>query len=86
MGARTITRFTKGGGSYLSANDQRLLFGLGEAGQPGRLTVKWSWGEVETWDNLEPNHYYTVHEGRPLAERMSPNSQGLAMVNAPCAR
>jgi hypothetical protein len=84
--ARTITRFTKGGGSYLSANDQRLLFGLGEAGQPGRLTVKWSWGEVETWDNLEPNHYYTVHEGRPLAERMSPNSQGLAMVNAPCAR
>ena len=26
---RTLTRFAKGGGSYLSASDPRLLFGLG---------------------------------------------------------
>jgi hypothetical protein len=66
--ARTLTRFTKGGGSYLSANDQRLLFGLGDAGQPGRLTVKWSWGEVQTWGNLEPNRYHVLHEGQSQAQ------------------
>jgi hypothetical protein len=68
---RTLTRFTKGGGSYLSANDQRLLFGLGDTGKVGRLTVKWSWGETQTWDDLEPNQYYELHEGQPIAKRFT---------------
>ena len=42
--AGRLTRFAKGGGSYLSASDKRILFGLGPAGIPHRLTVKWSWG------------------------------------------
>src|SRR5262249_51763981 len=33
-GGRKLTRFAKGGGSYLSASDARLLFGLGESGRP----------------------------------------------------
>jgi hypothetical protein len=64
---RRLTRFAKGGGSYLSSGDRRLLFGLGAAGRPGRVTVKWSWGESQTWDGLEPNRYWELHEGETKA-------------------
>lgn len=60
---RKLTRFAKGGGSYLSANDQRLLFGLGELEQVQRVTVKWSWGETQTWENLAANRYHELREG-----------------------
>src|SRR5439155_12152740 len=32
-GGRRLTRFVKGGGSYLSSGDRRILFGLGTSGQ-----------------------------------------------------
>ncbi len=65
------TRFTKGGGSYLSASDSRLLFGLGESELVRRVTVKWSWGQTQTWDNLEPGHYWKLIEGQKDAERLA---------------
>ena len=65
-GTRTITRFAKGGGSYLSASDPRLLFGLGTAERVTRVTVKWSWGETQTWENLAPGRYHELREGEPL--------------------
>jgi hypothetical protein len=68
-GRRRLTRFAKGGGSYLAANDPRLLFGLGPDGKPGRITVKWSWGEKQTWDGLEPGAYWELHEGSPTPIR-----------------
>jgi enediyne biosynthesis protein E4 len=71
-GDRTLTRFAKGGGSYLSAGDPRLLFGLGSPGPAGKVTVtvKWSWGQSETWDDLEPNAYWQLQEGQPAAKRL----------------
>jgi hypothetical protein len=69
---RRLTRFARGGGSYLSANDPRLLFGLGRSEKVGRITVKWSWGQTQTWDNLKPNAYWELHEGVPQAQRVSP--------------
>lgn len=65
---RKLTRFAKGGGSYLSASDQRLLFGLGATEQVKRVTVKWSWGKEQHFDNLEPNSYWILREGDPAAE------------------
>ncbi len=62
-GGRRLTRFSKGGGSYLSANDPRLLFGLGSSSQVRRVTVKWSWGHTQSWDNLEADSYWELHEG-----------------------
>lgn len=67
---RTITRFAKGGGSYLSANDQRLVFGLGATEQMRRVTVRWSWGKTQTWDNLEPGHYHELREGQAMARKL----------------
>jgi hypothetical protein len=69
-GGRRLTRFAKGGGSYLSASDPRLLFGLGESGQPARLTVKWSWGESQSWHGLTPGAYWELREGEADARRL----------------
>jgi hypothetical protein len=67
-GGRTLTRFAKGGGSYLSASDRRILFGLGPATGAGRLTVKWPWGRTEYWDGLAPDRYHRLAEGAGVPE------------------
>jgi hypothetical protein len=67
---RKLTRFAKGGGSYLSSGDRRILFGLGESEQVKRVTVKWSWGETQSWDNLEPNSYWELREGEAAAKKL----------------
>ena len=69
-GARKLHRYAKGSGSYLSANDPRLLFGLGADGEVRSVTVKWSWGQTQTFANLEPGAYWELHEGSTLPVRM----------------
>jgi hypothetical protein len=70
-GGRTCTRFAKGGGSYLSTSDPRLLFGLGPADRVGRVTVRWPWGRTEEVDGLEPDGYWEVREGQRQARRIA---------------
>lgn len=65
---RKLTRFAKGGGSYLSASDTRILFGLSSAQAVKRVTVHWSWGDTQTWENLESNRYWELHEGQGEAK------------------
>jgi hypothetical protein len=60
---RRLTRFAKGGASYLSSSDRRLLFGLGASPTAGRLTITWPFGRIEHWDNLKPNRYHRIEEG-----------------------
>jgi len=43
-GGRVIHRQAKGGGSYLSANDPRVLVGLGDADRVDRVDVRWPSG------------------------------------------
>ncbi len=73
VGDRKLTRFAKGGGSCLSASDRRILFGLGEGGKAGRLTVEWPSGEprVQHWDGLAANQYHRLVQGQaaPAAKR-----------------
>jgi enediyne biosynthesis protein E4 len=64
---RKLTRFAKGGGSYLSASDQRILFGLGESKEIRSVTVRWSWGETQTWSGLDANAYWELREGEEKA-------------------
>jgi hypothetical protein len=59
---RRLTRFAVGGGSYLSANDARFVFGLGKETQAGRLTVHWPWGRSQHWDNLAVDRYWRLTE------------------------
>jgi enediyne biosynthesis protein E4 len=61
-----FTQFVKGGGSYLSARDPRLLFGLGAAERVTRVTVRWSWGETRSWETPALGLYHELREGGPL--------------------
>jgi hypothetical protein len=65
---RKLTRFAKGGGSYLSASDPRLLFGLGSKDTPVRVTVRWSWGGEQVWEGVTPGRYWELREGEADAK------------------
>jgi hypothetical protein len=57
---RTLTRFAKGGGSYLSSGDRRLLFGLASETKPVSLTVTWPNGGKQTFDGLAVDRYHRL--------------------------
>jgi hypothetical protein len=78
-GGRRQTRFARGGGSYLSSGDRRLLFGLGAAEKVDRLTVVWPSGRSQQhWDGgrLAVDHYHRLVEGKGAAEE--PRGSGVA--------
>jgi enediyne biosynthesis protein E4 len=64
---RRLTRFARGGGSYLSSSDPRLLFGLATATRVGTLIVRWPWGESQCWQGLAVDRYWELIEGEPAA-------------------
>jgi enediyne biosynthesis protein E4 len=51
------------GGSYLSQNDLRLHFGLGNHIQIDTATVRWPNGKLEVLKGLQADHFYTIKEG-----------------------
>jgi hypothetical protein len=55
IGQRSLVRGITGGGSYISANDRQLQFGLGSAARIDRVEVRWPSGKVETRQNLAVN-------------------------------
>ena len=66
VNGRKLVRTVKGGGSYLSSGDRRVLFGLGDAGprdRIGRLTVRWPSGKTQTWEGLAVDRYWKLREG-----------------------
>jgi hypothetical protein len=69
VGARKLVRHRKGGGSYLSASDPRLLIGLGAAKIADRVEVRWPSGSVQSFGPLEGDRGYVLVEGE---ERASP--------------
>jgi hypothetical protein len=50
-------------GSYLSANDPRILVGLGQAGETVSVSVRWPDGSEEHWHDLTPGRYHTLRAG-----------------------
>ena len=79
VGDRVLTQFAKGGGSYLSSGDRRLLFGLGKVNKAGRLTVFWPSGRTDHWDGLPVDQYHRLGEGN--SEELAP--AGPARVGNP---
>jgi hypothetical protein len=71
VGQRTLTRFAKGGGSYLSAGDRRLVFGMAMQTQPGTLTVTWPDSTQQRFVGLAGDHYYRIVQGQAQAELCS---------------
>lgn len=50
------------GASYLSGNDLRLLFGVGEAKIVERLEIRWPNGSLQTLENLPTGEILTVRQ------------------------
>ena len=63
VGGRKLVRHREGGGSYLVANDPRLLVGLGTARQADQVEVRWPSGLVQKFGPLEAGRGYRVTEG-----------------------
>src|SRR5262249_25106619 len=62
-GGRGPVRHVHTDGSYLSANDPRVLFGLGDAGAVREVRVAWPDGRRERLTGLALGRYTTVREG-----------------------
>ena len=77
IGARLTVRAGKlvqlnevrGGGSYLSQNDPRLHFGLGDETKMDDVEVKWPSGKVETVRDVPADFIYTIIEGEGIKQK-----------------
>jgi hypothetical protein len=64
-GGRRRLRSVVGGGSYLSASDTRLLFGLGDVPSVDGLDIRWPSGRMDRVAGpLSPDRYLTITEGQ----------------------
>ncbi len=63
---RVAPRF--GGGSYMSALDQRLHFGLDQARKVDRIEVFWPSGKHDSYDDLAADQGYRLREGDPAPQ------------------
>jgi hypothetical protein len=62
-GRPALWRRARTDGSYASANDPRVLIGLGADDGPQRVRVHWPDGTVEAFDGLTPGAYATLRQG-----------------------
>ncbi len=60
---RKLLRRAHGDSSYLSANDIRVHFGLGEDAKIEEITVHWPSGECEAWDRIQADRIVTIRQG-----------------------
>ena len=76
-GGRVIHRQLKGGVSYHSANDPRLLIGLGAADRVDRVDIRWPDGTRSTLTDPAPNRTHRVVRARGrIAGHDSPRRRG----------
>lgn len=63
-----MTQFdeVRGGGSYLSQNDLRLHFGLGESKTMDTVKIRWPNGNTETLSKIAADAIYTITEGQGI--------------------
>ena len=57
------------GSSYISQNDLRLHFGLGQAKRSELVEVRWPLGLVESFRNIDSNQLLVLEEGKGIVRR-----------------
>jgi hypothetical protein len=77
-GGRAQSAEVRSGGSYLSNNDRRVHFGLGEATRADEVQIEWPVGVVETLKNLQADGFYTAREGQGVQLTEPRSSSGAA--------
>jgi enediyne biosynthesis protein E4 len=63
----TLWRRARADGSYASANDPRVLVGLGQSPSVARIRVLWPDGSAEEWTGLSIGRYTTLKQGSGTA-------------------
>jgi len=84
VGARVVlesagglqTKYAKGGGSFASTNDPRMVFGLGSDQKIDKVTVFWPSGKSQEITGLVPGAYWQVIEGEATAQEPQPKVKG----------
>jgi enediyne biosynthesis protein E4 len=59
----TLWRRVRTDGSYCSANDPRVLIGLGQSSKVKAIRAFWPSGQVEEWNGIPIDTYTTLREG-----------------------
>jgi len=62
------------GGSYLSQNDPRIHFGLGDSSHLDRVEIRWPGGKTEVVQNLAADRFYVVREGAGIVSQTAARS------------
>jgi hypothetical protein len=65
---RSMIQEVEAGASYLSQNDFRLHFGLGNGEQIESVEVRWSDGTIEKISGVEPNRIVTISQGKGISK------------------
>lgn len=60
---RTLWRRVRSDGSYASANDPRVLVGLGASAGAVRVEVRWPDGRTELWSSVLSDRWSTLKQG-----------------------
>ena len=58
-----LWRRARADGSYASANDPRVIVGLGRSQERPRVRVVWPSGHAEEWADVAIDRYATLTEG-----------------------
>ncbi len=65
---RTMMREVQAGASYLSQNDLRVHFGLGQDEKLENIEIRWSDGTTEIIPNIVSNRIYTVTQNKGVTK------------------
>lgn len=63
-GTAPVVRRIQVDGSYASASDPRVVFGLGEPGSAQAVRIRWPDGHVERFGGLAADRYWTLERGK----------------------
>jgi hypothetical protein len=89
LAGRTLVRQRKGGASFESSHDPRLLIGIGTEPEARKVIVRWPSGRVSVAEHLSANKSYRVVEPRGRADSGSSffeSHQGTPRIGAGSAR
>ncbi|MGA3080648.1 MAG: CRTAC1 family protein [Terracidiphilus sp.] len=74
------------GGSYLSSNDMRVHFGLGDATDAGSAEIHWPSGAKETVKLPAVDRIYTITEGQGITGALCGGAPCAAAASAPALK
>jgi len=63
------TKYLQAGSGFLAQHSKELFFGIGNAAEIRRVSIRWPGGGIQTLEHLPINHRIEVREGVPGYER-----------------